>query len=156
MYKVLREYDIILRRDAGITTRSQRGSVIGKYDERVKETVRMLHYVQRQPATVIAAKLSLPYDHVRAMVLELKLKDADALAGVNHTDVLDAFKDGSTMEELRLKFHLTAVQLLLILDGGKVKQSLTEWGAAQGIVEQVLERVRSELKMKNSQGKLPL
>ena len=156
LYKVLRTNNIKLRRDQGITSRSQQGSVMGRYDENAKEAIRMLHYVQQLPMTEIAAKLSMPYDHVRALVIELKIKDSESIAGVNHDDVLNAFKDGATMEALRRDFHLTATQLLLILDGGTIKQALTDWGKAQGIVEQVLERVRAELNLDNSQGALPL
>lgn len=156
LYTVLRENGIELRRDKGITSRSQHGSVMSRYDEQIKEKVRMLHYVQHLHMTEIAAKLSLPYDHVRALVLDLKVKDADAIAKVDHDKVLNAFKDGATIGELRRTFHLTATQLLIILDEGTFKQSLTDWGKAEGIAQQVLERVRAELKLENSQGALPL
>ena len=156
MYKVLRSNEIELRRDAGITSRSQSGSVMGRYDETAKETVRMLHYVQKLPMTEIAVRLSMPYDHVRAMVLTLKIKDSEAIDEVNHDEVLIAFKSGATMDALRRDFHLSATQLLIILDGGTIKQTLTDWGKALGSVEQVLERVRAELNLDNSQGNLPL
>lgn len=156
LYAVLRENGIELRRDKGITSRSQQGSVMGRYDEQVKENVRMLHYVQHMHMTEIAAKLSIPYDHVRALVLDLKIKDAAAIDEVDHDQVLNAFKDGASMDKLRRDFHLTATQLLIILDGGTIKQALTEWSTKMGIVEQVLERVRAELNLENSQGALPL
>jgi hypothetical protein len=156
LYAVLRANGIELRRDAGISSRSQGGSVIGRYDEQAKENIRLLYYVQHMHMTEIAAKLSLPYDHVRAIVLDLKLKDAEAIAKVDHDQVLNAFKDGASMDDLRRKFHLTAIQLLIILDGGTVKQTLTEWSTKMGIVEQVLERVRAELNLENSQRTLPL
>ena len=156
LYAVLRENNIKLRREQGITSRSQQGSVMGRYDEQVKENVRMLYYIQHMHMTEIAAKLSMPYDHVRALVLDLKIKDAEAIAEVDHDQVLNAFKDGASMDKLRRDFHLTATQLLIILDGGTIKRSLTEFSFKMGIVEQVLERVRAELNLENSQGTLPL
>ncbi|KKM14557.1 hypothetical protein LCGC14_1704980, partial [marine sediment metagenome] len=35
-----------------------------------------------------AVRLSMPYDHVRAMVLTLKIKDSEAIDEVNHDEVL--------------------------------------------------------------------
>ncbi len=156
LYTTLRKNGIDLRRNQGITSRGQQKSVMSRYNDQTRENVRLLHYIEHKPMTEISAKLAIPYDHVRAMVLDLKLKDAAIIAKVDHVKVLSAFKKGATIEELRRDFHLTPIQLLLILDDSTGAQNLTEWGTVQGIVEQVVERVRADLNLNNSQGTLPL
>ena len=156
LYKVLRENDIPRRRDQGITSRGHVGSVMERYDDETREAIRVLRYIERVPMTEISARLKMPYDHVRAVVVDLKIKDDDVIASVDHSEVLVAFKSGATMEQLRRDFHLTATQLLIILDGGQIKRARSEWANKQGIVEHILEQVRQELKLADGQQRLPL
>ncbi len=156
LYKVLRENDIEMRREAGVTSRGHVGSVIERYDEETREAIRVLRYIERVPMTEISARLKIPYDHVRAIVIDLKIKDSEVISSVSHDEVLAAFKEGASMAELRQNFHLTATQLLIILDGGQIKRARSEWAHKQGIVEHILEQVREELKLSDGQQRLPL
>jgi hypothetical protein len=106
--------------------------------------------------TLLCARLDMPYDHVRAIVTDLRVKDMKAIKATDADAVIEAFKDGASMEQLRTDFGLTAIQLLIILDGGKIRRVRSEWASKAGLVEHILERVREELKLTNSQRPLPL
>ena len=156
LYAVLRNNDIPLRRTQGITSRGPVGSIMQRYDDETKEAIRVLRYIERVPMTGISARLKMPYDHVRAIVTDLKFKDEEAIASVDHSEVLLSFKDGASMEQLQQNFHLTATQLLIILDGGQIKRARSEWADKQGIVDQVLDQIRQELNLSDGQQRLPL
>lgn len=156
LYDVLRRNDIPTRRQSGVTARGPAGTAVSKYNEETRETIRMLRYVERIPMTDISVRLDMPYDHVRAVVTDLRVKDAAAVKAADNDAVMAAFKDGATMEELRTTFGLTAMQLLIILDGGKIRRVRSEWASKAGLVEHILERVREELQLTNSQRTLPL
>ncbi len=156
LYAALHANNIPTRRQAGITARGSAGTAVSKYDDETRETIRLLRYVEQLPMTEISVKLNMPYDHVRAVVVDLKIKDAEAIKKVDNDAVIAAFKDGASMEKLRVDFKLTAIQLLIILDGGKIRRVRSEWSSKAGLVEHVLEKVREELSLTNSQRTLPL
>lgn len=151
IYAVCRKYDVETRRQKGISVRTKNPSVLEGYSDDVREMIRVMRSIEHTPMTVIAAKLQMPYEHVRRIAARIKADDQKAIEGVDSELIMEKFKAGTDLDELRHEFNLTATQLLMVLDSERGSPRFSDWGRMQAVVEEVLDRLRTQLRLQDGQ-----